>query len=205
MKKNAKLVFRYATMGSGKSLEIIQIQHNYKRCEDKHGLIMVSSIDTRGAGQIWTRIGISVPATVFDQTDNLFELIKKEHEKKPLSYVIIDEANFLKKEQVDQLGDVADFLKIDVLAYGILTDFQTNLFEGSKRLLEIAEEKTEISVRTICWCGKKATHHGRVIDGQFVAEGDVICIDEKDDDGKEREIQYVSLCRLHHKLKQWHK
>lgn len=204
MKKNAKLVFRYATMGSGKSLEIIQIQHNYKRCEDKHGLLLVSSIDTRGAGEIWTRIGVSVPATVFDQTDNLFELISKENEKKPLTYVIIDEANFLKKGQVDQLGDVVDFLNIDVLAYGILTDFQTNLFEGSKRLLEIAEEKTEISVRTICWCGRKATHHGRIVNGKFVNDGDVVCIDNKETEA-ENDIKYVSLCRLHHKQQRWHK
>lgn len=201
----AKMVFRYATMGSGKSLEIIQIDYNYKRCEDKHGLLMTPSLDTRGEGRIWTRMGISVPAIVFNENEDLFELISKEQEKKTLDYVIIDEANFLKKEQVDQLGDVVDFLGINVLAYGILADFQTNLFEGSKRLLEIAEEKTEISVRTICWCGKKATHHARIVDGVFAEEGESIYIDEKEEEDKKRQIQYVSLCRLHHKLKQWHK
>lgn len=205
MKKDAELIFRYATMGSGKSLEIIQINYNYKRCDNKHGLLMVSSKDTRGAGEIWTRIGISAPATVFNQEENLFELIKKEHEKKPLSYVICDEANFLTREQVEQLGDVVDFLNIDVLAYGILTDFQSNLFEGSKRLFEIADKKTEISIRTICWCGKKATHHGRIVNGEFAVDGDIICIDEKEENGKDKEIEYVSLCRLHYKLKQWHK
>ena len=110
----------------------------------------------------------------------------------PCDCILIDEAQFLTKDQVDQFVMIADTLEIPIIAFGLKTDFQGNLFEGSKRLLEVADEIQEIT--TICWCGKKARYNARVINGKIVKFGNQVQLG-----GNE---SYVSLCRKHYNLSQ---
>lgn len=196
----AKLRFRYATMESGKSAEILQVNYNYNKIGRK-GLLLIPELDKVSNGEVSSRLGISAPAIKIKQSDNLYELVKNKLKNENISYVILDEANFITTEQADQLGDIVDFLKIDVMAYGLLTDFRTNLFSGSARLVAIQDELEEISVKSICHCGKKANCNARIIDNQIVKEGEQIVLDSKD--GKNHEIQYVPLCRKCFKLGKW--
>lgn len=203
----ADLKFRYATMGSGKSTEIIQIFKNYK-VQDIDGVVLIPEIDTTSNGKIKSRLGIEILAITVSPKDNIFEIVKEKMKKDDkIKFVIVDESNFLTKEQVDQLGDVVDELNINVLAYGITTDFKGNLFEGSKRLFEIADDKEEIGVRTICWCGKKAICHARIKNGVFEESGDTVEIDKKELEKKIQDVdlKYVSLCRKHYKEKKFRK
>lgn len=198
----AKLRFRYATMESGKSAEILQVNYNYNKIGRK-GLLLIPELDKVSNGEISSRLGISAPAIKINQNDNIYELVKKELDKDNISYIILDEANFITVEQADQLGDIVDFLKIDVMAYGLLTDFTTSLFGGSARLVAIQDELEEISVKSVCHCGKKANCNARIVDGKIVKEGEQIVLDPKD--GKKHEVQYIPLCRKCYKLGQWKK
>ncbi|WP_368263256.1 thymidine kinase [Clostridium disporicum] len=196
----AKLYLRYATMESGKSAEILQVNYNYNKV-GMNGILLIPQIDTTSNGTISSRLGISSPALPIKKTDNLYELIKERHDKEKLSYIILDESNFISREQADQLSDVVDFLDIDVLAYGLLTDFKTALFEGTARLIELQDELAEISVKSICHCGEKANFNARIVNGEIVKEGEQIVLDLKD--GKEHEVKYVPLCRKCFKLNKW--
>lgn len=194
----AKLNFRYATMASGKSAEILQVDFNYK-LQDFKGLLIIPAVDTTSNGMISSRLGMSAPAVAINENTNIYDLIVNELKKSEIKYVIVDECNFLTKIQCDELGDIVDFLNIDVLAYGILTDFQTKLFDGSKRLVEIADNIDNIYVRSICHCGRKAIHNARLVNGKWAEDGEKIVIDKKD--GKKNEITYLPLCRKCFKLK----
>lgn len=196
----AKLRFRYATMESGKSAEILQVNYNYNKIGRK-GLLLIPEIDKVSNGEIASRLGISAPAIKIKPSDNIYKLVKDKLKEDNISYVILDESNFITVEQADQLGDIVDFLGIDVLAYGLLTDFTTNLFDGSARLVAIQDELEEISVKSVCHCGKKANFNARIIDGQIVKEGEQILLDPKD--GEKHEIQYIPLCRKCFKLEKW--
>lgn len=196
----AKLRFRYATMKSGKSAEILQVNYNYNKI-GKKGLLLIPELDKVSNGEISSRLGISAPAIKVKSNDNIYELVKNKLKEDNISYVILDESNFITTEQADQLGDIVDLLGIDVLAYGLLTDFTTNLFGGSARLIAIQDELKEISVKSVCHCGKKANFNARIVDGQIVKEGEQIVLDPKD--GKKHEIQYIPLCRKCFKLEKW--
>ena len=152
-------------------------------------MIFTSSKDDRyGDSEIVSRIGLRADAETFTETDNLFEIVKVHHAKQTLNCVLIDEAQFLTKNQVIELGKIADQLKITVMAYGIRTDFQGELFDGSKYLLAWADRLKEL--RAVCHCGKKATMIVRVNDdGDIIREGEQIDIG-----GNEK---YLSLCRKH--------
>lgn len=194
----AKLSFRYATMASGKSAEILQVDFNYK-LQNFKGLLLIPSIDTTSDGAIKSRLGISAPAFPIDTKTNIYELIVNKLKDTEIEYVIVDESNFLTQKQCDELGDIVDFLNIDVLAYGILTDFKTQLFEGSKRLIEISDNIENIYVRSICHCGKKAVHNARIVNGKWAEDGAQTVIDKKD--GNKNEVTYIPLCRKCFKLK----
>lgn len=189
-----KLTFRYATMKSGKSAEAIQIINNYLY-GNKYGCVLTPSLDTETSGAIKTRFGggVEVKAKTFTPKTNLFTFIKNLQKNQKIDFIVVDEANFLTTEQVNQLGDIVDYLNINVLAYGLTTKFDTNLFEGSKRLLEIADYIEPITCRSICHCGHKAVFNARIIDGKLVEEGKDILIDNKD--GKKHTIEYIPLCR----------
>lgn len=186
----AKLYFYYSAMNAGKSTTLLQSSYNYRE-RGMNTLILQPEIDKRfGTGKVASRIGISANAATFTTADNLLSVVSKYNSEKPLHCVLVDEAQFLTKQQVRQLSDVCDNLEIPVLAYGLRTDFQGNLFEGSLHLLAWADSLEEI--KTICHCGRKATMVLR-IDGQGrpIKDGHQVQIG-----GNER---YLSVCRNHFK------
>lgn len=177
-------------MNAGKSTILLQSSYNYRE-RGMHTLVLSPVVDNRfGIGKVCSRIGLETESTAFSPSENLFRLIQKEHAQKTIHCVLIDESQFLTKMQVRQLSDVCDELDVPVLAYGLRTDFQGNLFEGSQQLMAWADTLNE--VKTICHCGRKATMVLRIdSSGKPVREGEQIQIG-----GNER---YVSVCRKHFK------
>ena len=184
----AKLHFNYSTMNAGKSTALLQAAHNYAE-RGMATLLLTASIDDRaGAGRIASRIGVSKPAEMFDERDDLGARIAQRRREGALACVFVDEAQFLTEPQVWQLAHAVDEWDVPVMAYGLRTDFQGRLFDGSATLLAIADELRE--VRTICHCGRKATMVVRLdAEGRVAREGAQVEIG-----GNER---YVSLCRRH--------
>ena len=186
----AKLYFYYSAMNAGKSTTLLQASYNYRE-RGMNTLLLTPEIDTRfGTGKVSSRIGLEAEATTFNQVENLLTICRMQADVEPIHCVFVDEAQFLTKLQVGQLGDVADQLSIPVLAYGLRTDFRGELFEGSQYLLAWADVMEEI--KTICHCGHKATMVLRMDGkGQAVKEGAQIKVG-----GNE---SYVSVCRKHFK------
>ena len=186
----AKLYFYYAAMNAGKSTVLLQSSYNYQE-RGMHTFILTPAIDTRfGQGRVTSRIGLEAPATVFAPGDDLRAVVLDAHRSTPLSCVLVDEAQFLTTAQVKELTDVADVHGVPVLCYGLRTDFQGNLFEGSAALLGWADDLIEI--KTICHCGRKATMVLRLdASGTPVCEGAQVEIGGND--------RYVSVCRRHYK------
>ena len=185
----AKLYFYYASMNAGKSTNLLQADFNYRE-RGMATMLFTAAIDDRfEAGTIASRIGLTAPATPFGPATDLYGCIGDRHAETPLSCVLVDEAQFLSGGQVDQLARVCDRLGVPVLAYGLRTDFQGVLFEGSARLLALADELTEI--KSVCVCGRKATMNLRVdAEGAPVVQGSQTEIGGND--------RYVALCRRHH-------
>ena len=186
----AKLYFYYSAMNAGKSTTLLQSSYNYQE-RGMSTLILSPELDIRfGSGKVTSRIGIEASAQTFNQTDNLYSVIERLTAEGPLDCILVDEAQFLTKQQVRQLSDVCDRLNIPVLAYGLRTDFQGNLFEGSQQLLAWADTLTEI--KTICHCGRKATMVLRIdSEGRPIKDGDQVQIGGND--------RYLSVCRQHFK------
>jgi len=185
----AKLYFNYSAMNAGKSAILLQSSHNYKE-RGMRTLLMKPAIDTRGenADHITSRIGLSAKADLVSPTQNLYEHIRSIHLKTPIDCVLIDEAQFLSKDQVWQLSKLADEIRVPIMCYGLRTDFQGELFPGSAALLAIADNIKEI--KTLCWCGGKATMTLRVSDtGAPITQGAQVDIGGND--------RYVTLCRKH--------
>lgn len=179
----AKLYFRYGAMNSGKSTILLQTAYNYKE-RGMDVCILKPSRDSKAEDNVSSRIGIEKKVDIlFKSEDNLFELISKKHN---ISCVLIDEAQFMTRDQANQCMEVTTKLDIPVICYGLRTDFLTNGFPGSTRLLEIAHTIEEM--KTICACGRKAIYNARFVSGQMVTEGEQIAIDGKD------ETTYVSMC-----------
>jgi thymidine kinase len=183
----SKLYFSYAAMNAGKSTILLQASWNYQE-RGMRTMLFTSALYARAEeGRISSRIGINADAHLYASTDDLHSWIMREHKRKKLDCVFVDEAQFLSREQVWQLARVSDRLSIPVLCFGLRTDFQGKLFEGSSELLAIADNLREI--RTICHCGRKATMVvRRNADGRAQTSGDQVSI--------EKSI-YVSLCRRH--------
>ena len=183
----AKLYFRYGPMNSGKSRQLISVFYNYKE-RGMQTYIMKPSIDTKGDDKIVPRNSETMMVDhLITIEDNLFELIKNQNKK--ISCILIDEAQFLEEHHVDELTDVVDYLNIPVICYGLLKDFTSHLFVGSKRLVETANSIEEI--KTVCSCGNKATEVIRYVNGIATDKGKQIVID-----GANEEITYDSLCRF---------
>ncbi|MDR0520114.1 MAG: thymidine kinase [Clostridiales Family XIII bacterium] len=191
----AQLYYRYSTMNAGKSLELIKVAYNYEE-RGKRPLLLVPEVDDRyGGGKIVSKAGLEREAIKVPADMNLLELItgklKEIRDKDPsasIDCVLLDEGQFLKKHHVLELTEVVDGYDIPVMVYGLKNDFRNELFEGSKYLLIYADKIEEI--KTICWCGRKATMVARVVDGKFVKSGEQILVG-----GNE---MYVSLCRRHY-------
>jgi len=186
----AKLHFYYSAMNAGKSTTLLQSDYNYRE-RGMETLLFSPSFDTRyDQNHITSRIGIKAPAHVFDDKLDFLEFVKNHQKKHPqqVSCILVDEAHFLSKQQVEQLTMIVDYLGIPVMAYGLRSDFMGEPFEGSQYLLAWAENLTEI--KTICHCGKKAIMNIRIDEkGQKVSEGEQVEIG-----GNEL---YVSTCRRH--------
>jgi thymidine kinase len=186
----AKLYFYYSSMNAGKSTTLLQAAYNYQERGMKP-LLLTPQLNTRdGVGRISSRIGLHAEAVTFSQADSLFEIASRYHTEQPIACVFVDEAQFLNRGQVFDLGEIADRIGVPVLAYGLRTDFQGNLFEGSQYLLAWADVLSEI--KTVCHCGRKATMVLRVdSEGRPLRSGDQIKVG-----GNE---SYVSVCRQHFK------
>ena len=186
----AKFYFYYSSMNAGKSTSLLQSSYNYKE-RGMNTLVMAPKLDDRfGVGKVTSRIGIESEATTFRNDTNLFDVIAASNAEEPLHCVLIDEAQFLTRDQVFQLTDVTDKLNIPVLAYGLRTDFQGEPFEGSKYLLAWADTLKEL--KAICHCGTKAIMVVRLdAEGKAVTEGSQVEIGGND--------RYISMCRKHFK------
>ena len=186
----AKLYFYYSTMNAGKSTTLLRSSFNYRE-RGMHTLLLTAALDDRfGKGKVASRIGLEQEADLFADGDDLLAHVVRRNNEQALDCVLVDEAQFLNKDQVWQLSEVCDQLGIPVLCYGIRTDFQGQLFEGSQWLLAWSDELHEL--KTICHCGKKANMVVRVDeDGRAMSEGTQVEIGGND--------RYVSLCRRHFK------
>jgi len=184
----AQLYYRYSTMNAGKSIEVIKVAYNYEE-RGKTVMVLVPSVDNRyGKGFVTSRIGPQREAIVIGDDSNILELFMRENARKPIDCVLLDECQFLKKHHVEELVEIVDSFEIPVLAYGLKNDFKNELFEGSYYMLVYADKIEEI--KTICWCGRKATMVARIQDGKIVKQGKQIMIGGND--------LYVSLCRKHY-------
>lgn len=183
----AKLYFRYGAMNCGKSTSLMQVAHNYKE-RGLTSIIIKPYTDTKGGNNIVSRLGVSREVDLLLSHDkNIFnEVLNWIKNNGELNCILVDEVQFFKKEQIDNLLEIAIKLNIPVICYGLRTDFIMNGFEGSERLLLIAHSIEEL--KTICRCGRKAVLNGRKVNGEYVFEGEQVAIDDND------HIEYESLC-----------
>lgn len=180
----SKLYFRYGAMNSGKTTLLLQVAHNYEE-RGMNVIILKPSVDTKGSDKIVTRIGLK------RKVDHLVS-----HDEKLSKYlktisnsvvcILVDEAQFLTRDQVDELFMFSKLRDIPVICYGLRSDFKTLSFPGSLRLFEVADVLEELY--TICRCGKRAKFNARIINGKFTSNGDQVAIDG------ENEVKYESLC-----------
>ena len=197
MRPVALLRFSFGTMGSGKSTVALQIHHNLA----SRGLrgLLLTRLDRDGT-QVTSRLGVAAPAVEVTADADLFDLSVA---RGPLDYLVCDEAQFYAPEQCDQLARVVDELDADVYAFGLITDFRGLLFEGTKRLLEVADERVPLQVEARCWCGARATHNARVVNGGVVYEGDIVVVGDTERDDDEPlfgdVVRYELLCRRHYR------
>ncbi len=178
----AKLYFYYGAMGSSKSANALMVEYNYRE-RGQLVLLAKTNIDTRdGKNTIKSRIGLQRDCLLLSDVCAM-----KDESIQKFDAVIVDEIQFANREQVDFLAHIVDDLNVPVMCYGLRSDFQLNLFEGSERLLAIADEIKEI--KTVCWCGKKATCNARYNEYGIVRNGEQIMLGAND--------EYIALCRKH--------
>lgn len=183
----SKLYFRYGAMNSGKSTNLMQVAYNYEERGMKV-LLIKPSTDKKGGDKLVSRLGVERKVDLLINYDqNIYNEVKKwQDEKYKIDCILVDEVQFFKAYQIDQLFEIAVCLDIPVICYGLRTDFKMQGFEGSTRLLLLAHSIEEL--KTICKCGKKAILNGRKINGKFVFEGEQVAIDNIDN------VEYESLC-----------
>ena len=192
----ATLRFSFGTMGSGKSTVALQIHHNMAS-RNLYGLLL-TCLDREGA-QVTSRLGVAAPA--IDVTPDL-DLYALALHHWPLHYLVCDEAQFYTPAQCDQLARVVDELEVEVYAFGLITDFRGELFDGTKRLLEIADERVPLQVEARCWCGSRATDNARVVNGELVYSGETVVVGDTHDSATPPlfgdQVHYELLCRRHY-------
>ncbi|BDY06193.1 thymidine kinase [Ferrimonas sp. YFM] len=190
----AQLYFYYSAMNAGKSTSLLQSAYNYRE-RGMEVLVMTAGLDDRyGVGKVTSRIGLSSDALIYRREDDLLTMVLERNEQQQVNCLLVDECQFLTKEQVRQLTYLVDKMDIPVLCYGLRTDFQGELFEGSHYLLAWADKLVEL--KTICHCGRKANMVVRMDgEGKPVRNGDQVHIGGND--------SYVSMCRTHYRELAW--
>ncbi len=203
----AELVFFSGTMDCGKSTLALQMDHNH-RARGRGG-VRFSRNDRAGESRISSRLGLETDAVeVLDGTDFWEEVMLRRTQGQRVDYLICDEAQFYTPEQVEQLAKVVDEIDVDVFAFGITADFRTRLFPGSQRLVELADRVQVLQVEALCWCGRRATHNARTVDGVMVTEGAQVVVGDVDMAGESAAVElpgdhvpvvgYETLCRRHY-------
>jgi thymidine kinase len=186
-------------MDSGKSTLALQTNHNHA-ARGRIGRIFTTR-DRAGESILSSRLGLTHEAFEVDVDFDFWRyVVDTLTQGGRIDYLICDEAQFYTRDQIDQLAKVVDELQIDVFAFGILTDFRTEMFEGSARLVELADRMNVLQVEALCWCGKRATHNARTENGAMVVEGEVIVVGDVDlIDEVPADVAYEVLCRQHHR------
>ena len=195
----AELQFFTGTMDSGKSTLALQTNHNHA-ARGRSGRIFTTR-DRAGAATLSSRLGLTHEAIEVPPEFDFWKYVvgSLTHGAR-VDYLICDEAQFYTSAQVEQLARIVDELQIDVFAFGILTDFRSKLFPGSSRLVELADRMNVLQVEALCWCGKRATHNARTVDGEMVTEGEVIVVGDIEKQGEQPpDVGYEVLCRQHHR------
>ena len=194
----AKLYFKYGAMGSSKTAQALITKYNYEE-NDMHVWLMKPGTDTRdGKNVVKSRIGLRSEAQVISPDMNVYEIYRTQWDGK-VDAVIVDECQFFTVEQIDQLREIVDDFRVPVMCFGLRTDFQTKLFPGSMRLMEVADTIQEI--KTICDCGAKATVNARISDGYVVTEGDQVYLGGNDAYNALCHRCYMKSIREHRKIK----
>jgi len=185
-------------MGSGKSTQALQIRHNLTA----RGLsvLLTTQLD-RQVGKVSSRLGVAAEAEIVDPSLDLFRLAYATQQRDGLHTMICDEAQFYEPRQIEQLARVVDELGVDVYAFGLLTSFQGELFPGTARLLELADVRSELQVEARCWCGARATHNARIVNGEQVYTGALKVVGDTavDEPDETHDVRYELMCRHH-----WH-
>lgn len=193
----AKLYFKYGAMGCGKTREIVKVWHNYKD-KQRRAVIMKSTKDTKGGKNIKSRDNSELPVDfLITKDDNIYQIISMYIIDNIVDVILVDEAEFLTEQQIQELADIVDELGIPVMCFGLKTDFQDKLFPGSAALFAKADDIEKM--KTICICGKEAECNVRFVDGKPVFEGEQVAIDG------ENKTTYESMCRKCRKklYKEW--
>ncbi len=195
----AELVFYAGTMDCGKSTLALQTDHNHSS-RGRAGIVF-TRLDRAGESMLSSRLGLAVPAIeVGDDFDFRRFIVDKLSTGVRVDYLICDEAQFYTEAQVEQLARLVDELAVDVYAFGILTDFRTRLFPGSSRLVELADRMQVLQVEALCWCGTRAIHNARTLDGVMITEGDQVMVgDVSSSSGASGAVAYEVLCRRHYR------
>ena len=194
----ATLRFSFGTMGSGKSTMALQIHHNLATRE-LFGLLL-TKLDREGA-QVTSRLGVAAEAIEVVPDMDIYQLAVAHW---PIHYLVCDEVQFYTAQQCDQLAAIVDDMEVDVYAFGLITDFRGQLFDGTKRMLEIADEREPLHVEARCWCGARATHNARVVNDFVVYEGETVVVGDTAGPGVQKMfgdvVRYELLCRRHYNL-----
>ncbi len=197
----AELQFFTGTMDSGKSTLALQTNHNHA-ARGRRGRIF-TTLDRAGTSMVSSRLGLQHDAIEVSPDLHFWRyVVDALTAGARIDYLICDEAQFYTRDQIDQLAKIVDELQIDVFAFGILTDFRSELFTGSARLVELADRMHVLQVEALCWCGKRATHQARTENGEMVVEGEVIVVGDVDQTPGCEEapvVAYEVLCRQHHR------
>jgi thymidine kinase len=194
----AELHFFTGTMDSGKSTLALQTNHNHAA---RGRVGRITTHDRAGEAKLSSRLGLTHDALEVEQDFDFWRyVVSSLTAGGRIDYLICDEAQFYSRDQIDQLAKVVDELQIDCFAFGILTDFRGLMFEGSARLVELADRVHTLQVEALCWCGKRATHNARTENGVMVTEGEVIVVGDVDNrDEPPADVAYEVLCRQHHR------
>ncbi len=191
----AELVFFSGTMDCGKSTLALQMDHNHQ-ARGRSGLIY-TKLDRAGSDVLSSRLGLSTAAhEVSDHLDFWDAVVGFATNGLRVDYLICDEVQFYTPVQVEQLAKLVDEMGIDVFAFGITADFRTQLFPGSRRMIELADRVQVLQVEALCWCGRRATHNARVVDGVMVVEGEQVVVGDTKA-GSQALVEYEVLCRRH--------
>ena len=197
----AELVFFSGTRDCWKSTLALQTDHNHSS-RGRSGVVF-TRLDRAGDSVLSSRLGLEVPAVEVDEALDLrAHVVEQLQAGARIDYLICDEAQFYSEEQIDQLAGIVDDLGIDVYAFGIMTDFRTRLFPGSARLVELSDRVQVLQVEALCWCGARAIHNARTVNGEMVVEGSQVLVGDTAagaPSGESDVVAYEVLCRTHYR------